>query len=82
MDAKKNVLGADQAREMLKDSDHIYIAKGQKIVHFDLKKDKAKADEIVPLMLGPTGNLRAPTIRRGRVLVVGFNQGAYTELLG
>jgi hypothetical protein len=25
-------------------------------------------------MLGPTGNLRAPTIRKGRTVLVGFNE--------
>ena len=34
-------------------------------------------------MLGPTGNLRAPTIRSGSTLLVGFNEAQYEEhLLG
>lgn len=28
-------------------------------------------------MLGPTGNLRAPTIRTGATVLVGFNEEAY-----
>ena len=27
--------------------------------------------------MGPTGNLRAPTARIGKVLMVGFNEDAY-----
>ena len=79
MDAKKK-LGADNARELLKDADEIYIAKGKKLDHFDLKK--ANPEEVVPLMLGPTGNLRAPTLRKGRTLMVGFDSATYQKLFG
>ena len=77
-DAKKKTRGADGARELLKDADEIYVAKGKNVVHFDLKS--AKPDEVVPMMLGPTGNLRAPTLRKGRTLVVGFNKETYEKL--
>ena len=42
----------------------------------------AKISEVVEKMLGPTGNLRAPTMRIGKVTVVGFNDEAYAEVLG
>jgi arsenate reductase-like glutaredoxin family protein len=32
-------------------------------------------------MLGSTGNLRAPTIRTGNRLLVGFNEDVYREVL-
>ena len=32
-------------------------------------------------MLGPTGNLRAPTLRVGRTLIVGFDQETYRRVL-
>ena len=32
-------------------------------------------------MLGPTGNLRAPTLRAGKTLIVGFNEDAYSSVL-
>jgi hypothetical protein len=35
----------------------------------------------VQAMLGPTGNLRAPTARVGKTLVVGFNEDVYSGLL-
>ena len=80
VDAKKNVQGAAEAKAMLDEVSEVYIAKGAKVVHFDLKKDKA--EQIVPLMLGPTGNLRAPTLRKGRTLIVGFNKDTYQKLFG
>ncbi len=34
------------------------------------------------VMLGPTGNLRAPTLRKGKTLVIGFNEDMYQEIFG
>ena len=33
-------------------------------------------------MLGPTGNLRAPCLVVGSLVIVGFNEDYYQELLG
>jgi len=35
----------------------------------------------VDAMLGPTGNLRAPTLRNGKTLVVGFDEEVYARVL-
>ncbi len=67
---------------MLKDVDEIYAAKGKKSVHVDLRKDKLDQDTIEKFLLGPTGNFRAPAIRRGKTLIIGFNQQAYDEFFG
>jgi len=32
-------------------------------------------------MLGPTGNLRAPVIRKGKSLFVGFNEEVYEAMV-
>jgi len=32
-------------------------------------------------MLGPTGNLRAPTLRAGKTVLVGFNEEAWARAL-
>ena len=64
---------------MLKGVDQLYAAKGKKVVHFDLKRDKPDAETLQKLILGPTGNLRAPTLRSGKTLIVGFNQEMYEQ---
>jgi len=81
VDAKKNRIDRDAALEMAQKADEIYSLKGKKIVRLDLKKAKADDDEIAALMIGPTGNLRAPTFRKGKTIVVGFNEETYMELL-
>ena len=48
---------------LLKDVSQLYAAKGKKVVHVNLKKDDLTEEELKKLVLGPTGNLRAPTLR-------------------
>ena len=66
----------------MKDVDELYVAKGKKIVHVNLKREKPPRAELLTLLLGPTGNLRAPTLRKGRKLIVGFDEATYKSLLG
>ncbi len=56
------------------------VAKGKKLDEWKTG-GKAPADAVAA-MLGPTGNLRAPTIRRGKTVIVGFNEDAFTDLFG
>jgi arsenate reductase-like glutaredoxin family protein len=37
-------------------------------------------DVLAELLLGPTGNLRAPTLRKGKLLCVGFSEETYRQL--
>ena len=82
MDARKDTYGEKRAMELLKTVNEVYASKGKKVVHFNLKKEKPAAADLKKLILGPTGNLRAPTLRVGKKLIVGFNEETYEELLG
>lgn len=68
--------------DLLKTVNEVYAAKGKKVVHVNLKKDKPEDAELKKLILGPTGNLRAPTLRVGKTLIVGFDEDTYEKLLG
>jgi len=59
----------------------IVVAKGKNVVTFDMKKEPPDDDVLAAYLLGPTGNLRAPTLRKGKTLLVGFNEGAYNDIL-
>jgi arsenate reductase-like glutaredoxin family protein len=72
-------LGESEARKLIREAGTIYIAKGKKLDEF--AGGKATHD-IVEKMLGSTGNLRAPTIRAGKKLLVGFNEDLYEKVLG
>ena len=62
--------------------DELYSARGRKVVHVDLKRNMPDTATLKSLLLGPTGNLRAPTLRRGRTLVVGFDEATYGSVFG
>ena len=80
-DAKKATIKGEAALAVLKNVDEIYAAKGKQIVHVDLRRDKPPNAELLTVLLGPTGNLRAPTLRKGRTLIVGFDEATYKRLL-
>ena len=82
VDARKASYGKKEALELAGQVDEIYAAKGSKVVHIDLKKEQPGKDELAALLLGPTGNLRAPAIKQGRKLIVGFNADAYNKVFG
>ena len=81
-DAKKATIKGAAALDVLDGVDDLYVAKGKKVEHVDLKKAKPDRATLLGLLLGPTGNLRAPTVRRGRTLIVGYDEATYKTVLG
>lgn len=78
----KNKLSKKDALALAKEATKIVVAKGKKVVSFDMKKDPPDDKTLLAHMLGPTGNLRAPTVRRGKTLFVGFNEEELASFLG
>lgn len=81
VNAKKERYERDAALALLDGVSQLHVARGKKIVQVNLKKDRPDDDTLAGLLLGPTGNLRAPTLRRGKTLIVGFNEDMYSDLL-
>lgn len=74
-------MDADGALALLEGITDLYVAKGKKTVHFELANERPADDEILKHILGRSGTLRAPAIRKGSVLVVGFNPDILSETL-
>lgn len=72
-------LGREDALALARDASRVVVAKGKKVLEFKISGEPA--DEVVDAMLGPTGNLRAPTLRAGKTLLVGFDQAQYEKAL-
>lgn len=49
------------------------MAKGKKTVEFDLESDRPSDEDLLSHLLGRSGKLRAPAVRAGSTLIVGFN---------
>jgi arsenate reductase-like glutaredoxin family protein len=81
VDTSKSPIRGEAALSVTRDVDAIWVAKGKKAVHVDLTTSRPGTAELLALLLGPTGGLRAPTLRVGRTLLVGFNEEAYAKIL-
>lgn len=67
---------------LAKRASRVLIARGTKLLDYDVKKDRPSDEELVAGLIGPSGNLRAPTVLVGKTLIVGFHRGAYEEVFG
>ena len=66
---------ADEALTLLEGMTELCVAKGRKVVRVDLSADdRPPDDELAKLMVSRWGKLRAPTMKVGTTLVVGFNR--------
>src|SRR5262249_32298560 len=79
--ANKEKRGRAEALTLARTVDTIIVAKGKKIQTIDLKRDRPDDDPLAVYLLGPTGNLRAPTLRQGKTLYVGFREESYKALV-
>ena len=73
-------LARKDAAEIAKQASLVVVAKGKKLSEFKPGGKAIKA--LVDAMLGPTGNLRAPTIRAGKTVLVGCNEDVFAARLG
>lgn len=71
----------EQALTVLEGVTDLYVAKGQNVLHHDLRRARPQDDELLELILGRSGKLRAPTVRVGTRLLVGYNDELLTTLL-
>jgi len=80
VDAKAK-LGKADALKLAKAASTVVVAKGNKVTKFSMTRDAPDDATLLAHLLGPTGNLRAPAIVRGKTLLVGFNEDVYAERL-
>src|SRR6185436_13512336 len=64
VDARKERLGPDAALTLARSAGVWWAARGAKVVHLDISKDQPTDPELLKLLIGPSGFLRAPTVRR------------------
>lgn len=82
VDARKESLSRAQALAVARSAKRLVVAKGAKVVSLDLAKDRPSDDALAELVIGRTGGLRAPSIRVGDALYVGFNAETFRQTFG
>jgi len=58
------------------------VARGRKIVRVDLVRARPSDEELLAMMLGRSGKLRAPALIVGAVMVVGYNGEMMDSVFG
>lgn len=81
VDARKLRFEGAAAVQFVREADEAWIAKGKNVRHIVFAKESVSDEELLKLVTGPSGNLRAPTVRRGRKLFVGFHPEEYLVFL-
>ncbi|MEP0845353.1 MAG: hypothetical protein HRF50_00870 [Phycisphaerae bacterium] len=80
VDASKTRIGRDEALALARSAARVLVARGRGVVEFNMQKNPPDDDTLAAHLLGRTGNLRAPTIRVGRTLLVGFSEEGYRHV--
>lgn len=78
-DARKDRRDKKQALALAREANKVIVAKGKKVVTFDMKKSPPDDATLLAHLMGPTGNLRAPAVVKGKTLLIGFNEEAYRD---
>lgn len=71
----------EQAIELAKKASRVVVARGSKVIEFDMKKSPPDDDTLARYILGPSGTLRAPAFRVGKTLYVGFEPESLEKLV-
>lgn len=80
MDARKTRIAEGDAWDLLKEAGAITTVKGKKVVELTPCRDGREV--VLAEVIGPSGNLRAPTLRIGDRFVIGFDGSLYETLFG
>ena len=71
-----------EALAVARQAGHIVVAKGKKVVTFDMKHDPPDDKTLLKHIMGPSGKLRAPVIRRGSTHVDRLRRGGVLPRAG
>ncbi|HBF23122.1 MAG TPA: hypothetical protein DDW23_04825 [Planctomycetes bacterium] len=66
---------------MAQASKKVITGRGQKARTYNMK-GSVDEEEMLKVLLGPSGNLRAPTLKIGATLLVGWCEPAWLEFFG
>ena len=59
----------------------VYSTRSRKVIHLNIKKDNPAREDVLALLIGRSGTLRAPVIKHRSTLIVGFDEETYSRVL-
>ncbi len=81
INARKVAIGPEAALALLSDASVLSVVQGRKVYDFNLATERPDDETLLNLIIGRSGNLRAPALRVGTTLVVGFDATLYVRLM-
>lgn len=78
VDARKVRFGAAELPALFAGAQQLAIAKGKSPL--DVSGSGVRDEAVLAAALGPSGNLRAPTLRLGATFVVGFDEALWRRI--
>jgi arsenate reductase-like glutaredoxin family protein len=82
VDAKKRKLNRLESFRLARQMDGIYATRKKLVVYLNLRVRRPDARAVARLILSPSGCLRAPAMRVGKTLVVGYHEPVFRDVLG
>ena len=76
MDAGRR-LGREAALGLARSVSRVVVMKFGKVVEFEMRGHPPAEETLLAHLLGRTGNLRAPAVKVGDTLLVGFEKATY-----
>ena len=76
VDCKKHPLDRSQAEILLDGIEEVLAVQNKAVKHYDRQSQRS---DVLSSIIGPTGNLRAPSLRLGNRLIVGFDESLYAS---
>ena len=78
MDARKVRFDREAALRLARAAARVVSIRGPRVAILDMKREPPDDETLAKAVLGPRGTLRAPVMRMGTTLFVGFNERAFT----
>ncbi|MCX7418602.1 MAG: ArsC family (seleno)protein [Planctomycetia bacterium] len=82
IDARKIRFEPKEAVAFVRQADEAWIARGKTVHKIAFKKEGMADADLLKLIIGPSGFLRAPIIRRGKKIFIGFEPEQFAAFLG
>ena len=82
VDARKVKYGPAALKHAFAGAERLLVAKGKRVAEFDLRASDVDWQAIADSTLGRSGSLRAPAVRIGRTMLVGFTETAWDSSTG
>ncbi len=80
--ARQVAIEPTTAWAMLDKVQHLAVVRGSKVYEFERAQFVDQHEQIESMIIGRSGSLRAPTIRVGPTMIVGYEPSLYSRAIG